>query len=82
MTRRTLQTVLGVLAVYLIVRGIGEFFVIDVHDPSTYRKDWGGPSLIGVLAVHSGPALLLIAAAFTWIRRRHHENSSWKGISS
>ena len=82
MTRRTLQTVAGVLAVYLVVRGISELFVIDMHDPSSYRKDWGGPSLAGVLAVHSGPAVSLIGTAIVWLLRRRRENSSWKGISS
>ena len=69
--RRTRQLSLAVLGVYLVLRGIGEFFVIDFHDPSSYKKDWGGPSLAGVLAVHSGPALLIIAASITrWRRSR------------
>jgi len=75
--RRIGQLSLAVLAVYLVLRGIGEFFVIDFHDPSSYKKDWGGPSLAGVLAVHSGPAILIIAASITWWRR-----SRTKGISS
>lgn len=44
---------------YLVIRGIAEPFLIDVSDPSTYRDDWGGPSLAGVLAVHCGPAVLI-----------------------
>jgi hypothetical protein len=44
-------------------RGIAEPFVIHWHDPSSYALDWGGPSLAGVLAVHSGPALVIIGAA-------------------
>ena len=55
-----------VLATYLVGRGVAEFFVIDLHDPSSYRLDWGGPSLAGVLAVHSGPAVLIVA----WLVRR------------
>ena len=59
MKRRTWQTVLAVVVAYLFVgRAIGELFMIDMHDPSTYEKDWGGPSLAGVLAVHCGPAVL------------------------
>jgi len=67
--RRTRQLSLAVLAVYLVMRGIGELFVIDFHDPSSYKKDWGGPSLAGVLAVHSGPAALIIGGAIAWWRR-------------
>jgi hypothetical protein len=60
------KVVLGfglVLGVYLIGRAIAEFFVIDFSDPASYRADWGGPRLAGVLAVHCGfrlVALMLI----------------------
>src|SRR6187402_300307 len=30
---------------------IVEFVTIDYGDPSSYEDDWGGPTLIGVLAV-------------------------------
>lgn len=71
MTGRIGKALLGVLAVYLVVRGIVELFVIDYHDPASYRHAWGGPSLVGVLAVHSGPGLLLIGYAVLWLRRSH-----------
>ncbi len=62
-----------VFAAYLVVRGAMEFAVIDVHDPSTYRHDWGGPSLAGVLAVHCGPAVLILgylaARGYRGVRR-------------
>jgi hypothetical protein len=65
-------TVLGlILGLYLIVRAIAEPFAIDMTNPATYQNDWGGPSLVGVLAVHCGPGLVaaaLIVAAF--VRRR------------
>ena len=80
--RNTVRAVLGVLGLYLIGRGIVELFTISWHDPSSYRDDWGGPSLLGVLAVHTGPAVVLIIAAIVSIRRRHRENSSWKGLPS
>jgi hypothetical protein len=69
-TRLLLVVIGGIIAVYLVIRGIAELFIISYHDPAAYRHDWGGPSLIGVLAVHSGPALLILVAAFVWIRRR------------
>jgi hypothetical protein len=65
--------ILGLLVgVFLIVRAIVEFFVIDYGDPASYRGDWGGPSLAGVLAVHSGPGLiaLVLIIVVLWQRRR------------
>jgi hypothetical protein len=51
--------------------GIAELFTIHYSDPASYAGDWGGPSLTGVLAVHSGPALVIIAAtAWRLLRRR------------
>jgi hypothetical protein len=59
--RKALWTVGLVLGAYLIARAVVELFVIDYGDPASYRNDWGGPSLAGVLAVHSGPGLLAAA---------------------
>jgi hypothetical protein len=70
--RRVLWVLGLVLGGYLIVRAIVEIFVIDYGDPTSYRDDWGGPSLAGVLAVHSGPGVLaaaLIVWAFVRARR-------------
>lgn len=47
-----------IIGLYFVVRAVVEPFVIDMSDPATYRNDWGGPSLFGVLAVHCGPGLL------------------------
>ena len=59
------------LGLYLVVRAIAEPFVIDMSDPATYRNDWGGPSLLGVLLVHCGPGVVAaIAIAMAMIRRR------------
>ena len=70
---RRVSTVLAlVLGAYLVIRGVAEFVVIDWSDPSSYRSDWGGPSLAGVLVVHVGPALLALIAAAGWLRRRAH----------
>jgi hypothetical protein len=60
----------AVLAAFLVARGIAEFFVIDYAHPLSYRDLWGGPSLAGVLAVHSGPGLAILAAASAWVYRR------------
>jgi hypothetical protein len=65
----TAVTVGGLLAVYLVVRGIVEFFVIDYSRPETYHDLWGGPSLAGVLAVHSGPGLAILIFVGVYLYR-------------
>jgi hypothetical protein len=69
MAKRVLVVLGLVVAIYLVVRGVAEPFLIDVNDPDSYRSDWGGPSLIGVLAVHSGPAVAIVTAALVWLVR-------------
>ena len=63
----------GVLALYLVGRGVAEFFIVHYSDPASYRGDWGGPSLAGVFAVHSGPAVAIIAGSVIYLRRRWQE---------
>lgn len=58
------------LGAYLVVRAAVEPFVIDVRDPGTYRDDWGGPSLVGVLAVHCLPGIIAATLMFAALRRR------------
>lgn len=66
----------GLVAAYLVARGVAEFWIVDYSDPASYRDDWGGPSLIGVFAVHSGPGLAVIVAGALWVRRRlSHRNA-------
>jgi hypothetical protein len=69
--RKTAIAVGLALGLFFIVRAVAEPFVIDMSDPATYRNDWGGPSLLGVLLVHCGPGVLVaIAIAMALIRRR------------
>jgi hypothetical protein len=63
-------TVVGLLAAYLVVRGVAEFFTVNYADPAAYRDDWGGPSLAGVFAVHSGPGLAVLVAVGLYLRRK------------
>jgi hypothetical protein len=58
-----------VIGVYLLGRAVAEPFVIDMANPATYRADWGGPSLIGVLAVHCGPGIVFAGWAVWRLRR-------------
>jgi hypothetical protein len=63
----------GLLAVYLVGRGVAEFFTVHYSDPASYRNSWGGPSLAGVFAVHSGPAVAILIGAGVYLCRR------WRG---
>lgn len=58
------------IGVFLVVRAIAEPFVIDLSDPSSYRSDWGGPSLIGVLAIHMMPGALAATLMTMALTRR------------
>lgn len=73
--RRVIQrvcawTVGGAIGAYLVGRGIAEFFVVNYNNPGSYQLDWGGPSLAGVLAVHSGPGLAVLTGMAVFILRR------------
>jgi hypothetical protein len=57
------------IGIYLVVRALVELIVIDYGEPSTYRDDWGGPSLAGVLAVHCLPGVIA-AVLMVWGWRR------------
>jgi len=59
-----------VLGLFFLVRAIAELVVIDFSDPATYRDDWGGPSLAGVLLVHCGLGLLVVALGAVYVVRR------------
>jgi hypothetical protein len=59
-----------VLGLFFLVRAIAELVVIDFSDPATYRDDWGGPSLVGVLLVYCGPGLLVVALGAVYVVRR------------
>ena len=69
---RKAATVVGLaLGLFFIFRAVAEPFAIDMSDPATYRNDWGGPSLFGVLLVHVGPGVIAaVAIAVLLIRRR------------
>ena len=68
---RWLGIALGVvLALFLVVRGIVELFTIAYTQPASYRQDWGGPHLAGVLAVHTGPAVVVVVGIVDWVHWR------------
>jgi hypothetical protein len=60
----------GLVALYAVGLGIAEFWVVDYMNSASYRNDWGGPSLAGVFAVHSGPGLLVLIGVLVWLGRR------------
>jgi hypothetical protein len=67
-------TVAGLVALYAVGRGIAEFWTVNYSDPATYEHSWGGPSLAGVFAVHSGPGFVIVIAAAWWLVRRRTRN--------
>lgn len=72
--RRVGHGLLIVLGVYCILRAAMEPLVIDFHDPTTYARDWGGPSLTGVLLVHMLPGVLALVG-FLWWGWRHRQQA-------
>jgi hypothetical protein len=70
-----MKKLLSVIGIYLIARAMIEPFVIDFGDPSTYHKDWGGPSLAGVLAVHCGPGIIALIV-FVGLAARRRQKSA------
>jgi hypothetical protein len=67
------------LGLFLVARGIAEFFILTYSDPASYARSWGGPSLAGVIAVHSGPGLLVVIGVGWWLARRVRSNPSNRG---
>ncbi|MFD1812047.1 hypothetical protein [Rhodococcus gannanensis] len=65
----------GLVGAYAVARGVAEIVTIDVGDPESYRDDWGGPSLAGVLLVHCGPAVIAVIVAWRVVRRRREGHS-------
>ena len=59
----------AVVGIYLVGRGVAELFLLHWGDAASYAGDWGGPGVAGVLTVHSGPGLAVIAGAAWWLVR-------------
>jgi hypothetical protein len=59
---------------FLVVRAVVELVTIDYGDASSYEDDWGGPSLVGVLAVHCLPGVIA-AALMIWGAQRLRRNT-------
>jgi len=68
--RRLVLAPAVLLAAYLVVRALVELATIHYNVPASYAKDWGGPSLAGVLAVHAGPGIAVLVATVWWGLRR------------
>jgi hypothetical protein len=58
------------VALFLVGRGIAEFFTVGYSNAASYRDSWGGPSLAGVFLVHSGPAAVIVIAGAIYAARR------------
>jgi hypothetical protein len=62
------------VGVFFVGRAIVELVTIDYGDASSYEEEWGGPSLIGVLAVHCLPGVIA-AALMIWGALRLSRNT-------
>lgn len=60
----------SLFGLYLVGRGAVEVWMVTPSDPTKYRLDWGGPHLVGVLAVHAGPGVVILMAAAIYLVRR------------
>jgi hypothetical protein len=67
-------TVTSLAVLYAVGRGIAEFWTVSYSDPASYAHSWGGPSLAGVFAVHSGPGFAIVIAAAWWLVRQRARN--------
>ncbi|MZD07343.1 hypothetical protein GTW43_19985 [Streptomyces sp. SID5785] len=67
--RKAVGLALGLVGTFFICRALVEPFLIDYSDPSSYANDWGGPHLLGVLAVHCLPGVLAAWLMFRAARR-------------
>lgn len=66
--RQALVIATHAIAACVVVRALVEPFVLSTSGAG-YEHDWGGPTLLGVLAVHMGPgALALLVLARRWRR--------------
>jgi hypothetical protein len=72
-------TVTSLVALYAVGRGIAEFWTVNYSDPASYAHSWGGPSLAGVFAVHSGPGFAIVIAAAWWLVRQRARRSTGRG---
>jgi hypothetical protein len=68
------RILVGLVALYAVGRGIAEFWAVNYSDAASYAHSWGGPSLAGVFAVHSGPGFVIAIAATWWLVRRRTRN--------
>ncbi|GAA4666177.1 hypothetical protein [Gordonia humi] len=56
---------LGLVCAYFVIRAVAEPFFLD-----SYETAWGGPSLVGVLAVHMLPGVVGLGILICMYRRR------------
>ncbi len=61
--------VLVLVCLYLVGRAVVEVAAVDPGDHASYHDSWGGPSYLGVLAVHCLPGVVG-AAVLWWVARR------------
>jgi hypothetical protein len=71
-----LAAVVGyIVGTYLVVRAVVEIVTMTNGDATSYRDDWGGPSLLGVFAVHCLPGVIALLAMIWGLRHLRRADS-------
>ena len=76
--RRVVVVAAYVMGVYLILRALVEPFLINYSQPQTYMHDWGGPTYVGVLAVHMVPGIVSLGLIIAHVRKTRRSRTHGK----
>lgn len=63
------------VGMFFVVGFVVELVSLDYGDASMYEDDWGGPTLVGVLAVHCLPGVVALALMIWDVRRRRRDTT-------
>ncbi len=70
--RGIIRVIVVAIGAFAVVRAGFVIAVDDLSHPETYRNDWGGPHYIGVMAIHVGPAVLVLCLTALRLHRRRN----------
>lgn len=72
--RVTVRTIATLIYLFFIAQAIAEFWVANYSNPASYATSWGGPSLIGVFVVHSGPGAAILLGGTIYLLKRYRQS--------
>jgi hypothetical protein len=62
------------IGAFFVARAFVEVVTVHWGDAASYRNDWGGPTLVGVLAVHGVPGLIAAGLMLRALLRRRSQH--------